>query len=215
MALLGLIAFPMLIGALPYPLEVPPAHRSAPRVRALGATVLAIGLLTACSTAQTPGCDGVSQGGAGSSSYSLGSGDQLQVVVFRQPDLSGQFSLDGEGYLALPLVGEIAAGDLTTRQLEDEIESRLKAGGFLVSPQVGVQLVTYRSIYILGEVGTPGSYEYRHGITVITAVALAGGYTARADRSSVTIGRGDCRFATQADTFVNPGDIITIAERFF
>jgi protein involved in polysaccharide export with SLBB domain len=184
-------------------------------VKALGATVLGIGLLTACSTAQMPRCDGVSQNGAGSSSYSLSSGDHLQVVVFRQPDLSGEFSLDREGYLALPLVGEIAAGDLTTRQLEDEIESRLTAGGFLISPQVGVQLVTYRSIYILGEVAAPGSYEYRTGITVITAVALAGGYTARADRSSVTIGRGDCRFATQADTSVNPGDIITIAERFF
>lgn len=184
-------------------------------MKALGATALGIGLLTACSTAPMPQCDGVSQNGIGSSSYSLGSGDQLQVVVFRQPDLSGQFSLDGEGYLALPLVGEIAAGGLTTRQLGNEIESRLKAGGFLVSPQVGVQFVTYRSFYILGEVGTPGSYEYRNGITVITAVALAGGYTARADRSSVTIGRGDCRFATQADTFVNPGDIVTIAERFF
>jgi protein involved in polysaccharide export with SLBB domain len=192
-------------------------HRSDrfPWVKALGATVLGIGLLTACSTAQTPRCDGMSQSGTGSSSYSLGSGDQLQVVVFRQPDLSGEFSLDREGYLALPLVGEIAAGGLTTRRLEDEIESRLKAGGFLVSPQVGVQLVSYRAFYILGEVGTPGSYEYRTGITVITAVALAGGYTARADRSSATIGRGDCRFATQADTFVDPGDIITIAERFF
>ena len=117
--------------------------------------------------------------------------------------------------MALPLAGEIAAGDLTTRQLEDEIETRLKGGGFLISPQVSVQLVTYRSFYVLGEVGTPGSYEYRNGITVIAAVALAGGYTVHADRSSVTIGRGDCRFATQADTLVNPGDTITIAVRFF
>jgi polysaccharide export outer membrane protein len=89
-----------------------------------------------------PRRDGISQDGTGSSSYSLGSGDQLQVVVFRHPDLSDRFLLDGEGYLALPLVGEIAASHLTTRQLEVEIESRLKAGGFLVSPQVGVQLVT-------------------------------------------------------------------------
>jgi protein involved in polysaccharide export with SLBB domain len=184
-------------------------------VNALGAAVVGIGLLTACSTAETPGCDEVSQSGTGSSSYSLGSGDQLQVVVFRHPDLSGQFSLDGEGYLALPLVGEIAAGHLTTRQLEDEIENRLKVGGFLISPQVGVQLLTYRSFYILGEVGTPGSYEYRSGLTVIAAIALAGGYTVHADRSRVTIGRGDCRLATHADTFVNPGDIITIAVRFF
>jgi protein involved in polysaccharide export with SLBB domain len=162
-----------------------------------------------------PRCDGVAQDGTGSSSYSLASGDQLQIVVFRHPDLSGEFSLDGEGYLALPLVGEIAADGLTTRQLEDQIETRLKADGFLVSPQVGVQLATYRSFYVLGEVGTPGSYEYRNGITVINAVALAGGYTARANQSSMTIGRGDCRFDTQADSVVNPGDIITIAERFF
>jgi protein involved in polysaccharide export with SLBB domain len=65
---------------------------------------------------RTPRCYGLSQNGIGSSSFSLGSGDQLQIVVFRRSDLSGQFSLDGEGYLALPLAGEIAAGDLTTRQ---------------------------------------------------------------------------------------------------
>jgi polysaccharide export outer membrane protein len=184
-------------------------------VKALGASLLGVGLLTACSTVGMPDCDVAAQSGTGSSSYSLASGDQLQIVVFRHPDLSGQFSLDGEGYLALPLVGEIAADGLTTRQLEDELEIRLKADGFLVSPQVGVQLATYRSFYVLGEVGTPGSYEYRNGITVINAVALAGGYTARADRSSVTIGRGACRFDTPADSFVNPGDIITIDERFF
>jgi protein involved in polysaccharide export with SLBB domain len=184
-------------------------------VKALAANVLGIGLLTACSTAQMPLCDAVAQNGTGSTIYSLASGDQLQIVVFRQPDLSGQFSLDGEGYLALPLVGEIAARDLTTRQLEAEIERRLKADDFLISPQVGVQLVTYRSFYILGEVGMPGSYEYRNGITVINAVALAGGYTARADQTGVTIGRGDCRLEMQADGFVNPGDIINIDERFF
>jgi len=184
-------------------------------VKASGATILGIGLLTACSSAPMPLCDAAAQTGTGASSYSLASGDQLQIVVFRHPDLSGQFSLDGEGYLALPLVGEIAADGLSTRQLEDEIERRLKADDFLVSPQVGVQLATYRSFYVLGEVGTPGSFEYRNGMTVISAVALAGGYTARANQSSATIGRGACQFDTQADSFVNPGDILTIDERFF
>jgi len=184
-------------------------------VKALGASVLGIGLLTARSSAQLHRCEAVAQNGTGSSIYSLASGDRLQIVVFRHPDLSGQFSLDGEGHLALPLVGEVAAGGLTTRQLEDEIERRLKADDFLVSPQVGVQLATYRSFYVLGEVGAPGSYAYRNGITVINAVALAGGYTARADQSSMTIGRGDCRFDTRADSSVKPGDIITISERFF
>ena len=184
-------------------------------MKALGATVLGSGLLTACSSAPMPLCDAAAQTGTRASSYSMASGDQLQIVVFRQPDLSGEFSLDGEGYLALPLVGEIAARDLTTRQLEDEIERRLKADDFLVSPQVGVQLATYRSFYVLGEVGTPGSFEYRNGMTVINAVALAGGYTARADQSSMAIGRGACRFDAQADSYVNPGDIITSDERFF
>lgn len=214
MALLGLAASLMLNGVLPFD-RVPPAPRSAPCVKALGATVVGIGLLTACSTAGPPLCDGVLQSGTDSSSYSLGSGDRLQIVVYRQPDLSGEFALDREGYLALPLLGEIAARDLTTRQLEDELENRLEAGGFLINPQVGVQLATYRSFYVLGEVGKPGSYEYQNGLTVITAIALAGGYGPRADRSDVMIGRGDCRFATRADTSVNPGDVITISERFF
>lgn len=184
-------------------------------MKALVAVILGVGLLTACSSAQMPGCDLVAQDGPRSNSYGLASGDQLQIVVFRHPDLSGQFMLDGEGYLALPLLGEIAASGLTTRQLENEIEIRLKADDLLVSPQVGVQLATYRSFYILGEVGAPGSYEYRSGLTVINAVALAGGYTARANRSGVTIGRGECRFDTQVGSFVDPGDIITVAERFF
>jgi polysaccharide export outer membrane protein len=78
-----------------------------------------------------------------------------------------------------------------------------------------VQVVTYRSFYVLGEVGAPGSYAYQSGITVINAVALAGGYTPRADRSGTTIGRRGCRLETQTDTAVKPGDILTVAERFF
>ena len=185
------------------------------RVKAFAANVLCMGALTACSTGGMPFCDGASQDSADSGSYSLGSGDRLEIVVFRHPDLSGEFALDGDGYLALPLLGEIAAGGLTTSQLEEAIETQLKADDLLVSPHVGVQVATYRSFYVVGEVGAPGGYEYRSGITVISAVALAGGYTPRADRSSATIGRGGCRLATQADTFVKPGDILTVAERFF
>ncbi len=183
--------------------------------KALGAVVLGLGALTACSTGGTSFCDTASQNGGDSTGYSLGPGDRLQIVVFRHPDLSGQFALDGEGYLALPLVGEMAAGGLTTRQLQDKIETQLKADDLLVSPHVGVQVVTHRSFYVLGEVGAPGSYAYQSGITMINAVALAGGYTPRADRSGATIGRGGCRLGTQADTAVEPGDILTIGERFF
>lgn len=184
-------------------------------MKALSALVLGISVLAACTTREMPLCDDASQSNAESSSYNLGSGDRLQIVVFRHPDLSGEFALDGEGYLALPLLGEIAAGGLTTRQLEAAIETQLKADDLLISPHVGVQVATYRSFYVLGEVGAPGSYGYQSGITVINAVALAGGYTPRADRSGTTIGRGGCRLETQTDTAVEPGDILTIGERFF
>ena len=137
------------------------------------------------------------------------------MTVYRQPELSGQFALDGEGYMAVPLVGEILADGLTTRQLEDEIELRLKSGGYLVDPQVGVALLTYRPFYVLGEIANPGSYEFRDGMTVINAVALAGGYTYRADGDGVLIERGACQMATMADTAVQPGDIIKVPERFF
>jgi polysaccharide export outer membrane protein len=184
-------------------------------MKALGAIGLGISLLAACSTGGMPFCDDTSQSSPESSSYNLGSGDRLRIVVFRHPDLSGEFALDGEGYLALPLLGEIAAGGLTTRELEAAIETQLIADGLLIKPDVGVQVATYRSFYVVGEVAAPGSYAYQNGITVINGVALAGGYTPRADRSSTTIGRGGCRLETQADTIVEPGDILTITERFF
>jgi polysaccharide export outer membrane protein len=184
-------------------------------VKALGTIILCISALTACSTGGMTFCEDASQDSTYSGGYSMGPGDRLQIVVYRHPDLSGEFALDGDGYLALPLVGEIAAGGLTTRQLEAAIETQLKADDLLISPHVGVQVATYRSFYVLGEVGAPGSYAYQSGITVINAVALAGGYAPRADRSDTTIGRGGCRLETQTDTVVEPGDILIIAERFF
>ena len=181
----------------------------------LGMLMLGLTLLAACSSADKPSCDdGLSQEST-LSGYRLGAGDRVRVTVFRQPDMSGEFTLDGKGDLHLPLVGELAAGGLTTRQLEEEIEQRLRAQNLLVDPQVSVQLLTYRPIYVLGEVNSPGSYEYREGMTVINAVALAGGYTYRADSSGVTIDRHGCRLKARPDTPVQPGDIITVPERFF
>ena len=78
-----------------------------------------------------------------------------------------------------------------------------------------MQLLTYRPIYVLGEVANPGSYAYRDGMTTTNAIALAGGYTYRAVRSKMTIERGGCRFQAFPDTPVQPGDIITVPERFF
>ena len=80
------------------------------------------------------------------SSYKLGPGDALRVTVFRHEDLSGEFTLDGDGYYAMPLVGEILGGGRTARQLENEIEMALKSGGYLVEPQVSIQFLNYRPL---------------------------------------------------------------------
>ena len=124
----------------------------------------------------------------------LGPGDLVGVTVFRQPDLSGQFRLDGDGSLALPLTGEVQAGGLTTRGLEQAITAHLIDGGFLLNPQVSVQMLTYRPFYILGEIRKPGQYEYKDGMTVINGVALAGGFTYRARTAAASIERRGCAF---------------------
>ena len=179
----------------------------------LGAAVLSACLLAAC--AGPPDACGPSAADPGDvAGYRLGPGDQVQVTVFRQPELSGRFGLDGEARLALPLVGEIPADGLSTRGLEQAIAARLREGDYLINPQVSVQVVTYRPFYILGEVRRPGEYEYKNGMTVVNAVALAGGYTYRAQPSKITVRRTGCSFIAAPDAPVLPGEIITVPERF-
>lgn len=152
-----------------------------------------------------------------SSAYRLGSGDKIRLVVFRHEDLSGEFTLDGAGNFAMPLIGEVQAYNLTTRELEQRIADKLK-DGYLVDPQVSVEVLSYRPFYILGEVKQPGSYQYVNGMTVLNAVALAGGFTYRAKQSNFLLQRGGSNSQTRevsGDTPLLPGDIVTVQERFF
>jgi protein involved in polysaccharide export with SLBB domain len=185
--------------------------------------MIGLGLMTACSssssTPRTVAAAATTGGEAGVEGYRLASGDRVRVTVFRHVDLSGEFQLDGEGFFAMPLVGEIQGGGLNARQLETEIEKRLKDGGYLVNPQVGIEVLNYRPFYIIGEVNNPGSYQYVNGMTVINAVALAGGFTYRADQDDIVINRGGSQGPevedVMLDTEVLPGDIINVTERFF
>ena len=154
----------------------------------------------------------------GLEAYTLGPGDQIRLTVFRHEDLSGELEIDGEGYLAMPLIGEVLAGGMTPRQLETELESRLEGGGYLVDPQVSVELLNYRPFYVIGEVNRPGSYQYVNGMNVVNAVALAGGFTYRADQDDIVITRGGSNgeeIAAGLATEVQPGDIVEVTERFF
>jgi polysaccharide export outer membrane protein len=115
-------------------------------------------------------------GEAETESYTLGAGDKLRVLVFNEPDLSGEFTVDSDGGMAMPLIGEVKAAGLTVRQLETAIANTLKRG-YMVDPQVAVEILETRPFYILGEVRQPGSYPYVNGMTVLNAMALAGGNT--------------------------------------
>lgn len=185
-------------------------------MRRLFGVLLLAALVGACSsTPALPQCSLAAGANERLRGYDLGPGDRLRVSVFRHENLSGEFALDATGTVALPLVGEISAGGLTARELESRIEERLEEERYLVEPRVSIEVLTYRPFYIMGEVAEPGEYEYVSGMNAVNAVAMAGGYTYRADRSDVTIARGDCFIDATPTTTVLPGEIIRVPERFF
>jgi polysaccharide export outer membrane protein len=152
-------------------------------------------------------------------SYRLGAGDKLRITVFGQKDLTGTYQVDGAGLLSFPLVGQIPAGGLTADQLGQSLVSRLKPD-YLKDPSVSVEVLTYRPFYVVGEVKTPGGYPYVANMTVLNAVALAGGFTYRARENSFYVTRSDkdggkVKLDATPDTPVEPGDVITVRERYF
>lgn len=151
--------------------------------------------------------------------YHLGPGDRIRIIVFGQRDMTGEYLIDGAGLLSFPLIGQVKAAGLTAAGLEQEITSKLKPN-YLKDPNVSVVVLTYRPFYIVGEVKTPGSYPYVSGMSVINAVALAGGFTYRAKEGSFYLDRTaqngkKTRIDAGPDTPVQPGDVITVRERYF
>jgi len=150
--------------------------------------------------------------------YRTGSGDKLRITVFGHEDLSGEFQVDGSGYISVPLIGNVEAGAKSAHELETAIASKLSPD-FLKNPQVSVEILTYRPFYILGEVNNPGSYAYVNGMTVINAIAVSGGYTYRGRENKVIIIRANDparkKQPANHDTIVFPGDVIEVPERFF
>ncbi len=150
--------------------------------------------------------------------YTLGTGDKLRINIFGQPELSGQFVVDGTGSISLPLIGQIAASGSSTQDLETTIATEL-ANGFLLEPRVSVEVTNYRPFYILGEVGRPGEYPFNSGLTVLNAVAAAGGFTYRANKKVIYIksvgADKEMAYELNTNTVVKPGDTLRIGERIF
>src|SRR5262245_2689169 len=151
-------------------------------------------------------------------SYHLDAGDKLRVVVYGQEGLTNSYAIDAGGSITMPLIGAVPARGRTTAGLAAEISGRLR-NGYIREPSVAVEIEAYRPFFILGEVAAPGQYPYVPNMTVESAVAIAGGFSPRAEREAVTVtrseGGGAMRPVVPLGTPVGPGDTVYVGERWF
>jgi polysaccharide export outer membrane protein len=171
-------------------------------------------LLAGCSGPALPPLPAVAPG-----PYRLGAGDRLTLRIYDQPQLSGSYDVDDSGMLDMPLLGLVPAAGLTVDGLAAAITKALQDRQLILHPSVAVEVSSYRPFYILGEVNAPGQYPYRPGMTVLTAISIAGGFTPRAVQAYVGITRvSGGRSATyRAPPFAlaQPGDVLEVFERRF
>jgi polysaccharide export outer membrane protein len=177
------------------------------------------------------GCDGAANLGrvtdadqqaliksATSSAPTIQAGEKIKVNVFGEDRLTGEYEVDPGGFVSLPLAGTIKAAGLTKAQLEQELAKKFR-GEYLRNPKVTVDVSSFRPFYVLGEVLKPGEYPYKSGLNVMSAMALAGGATYRASRSSVQIQHagetGFKEYPLSPTIPVLPGDLVRIPERYF
>ena len=150
--------------------------------------------------------------------YHLDAGDKLRVVVFGQEGLTNTYAIDAGGAITMPLIGAVAARGRTPAGLATEIAAKLR-NGYIREPSVAVEVEAYRPFFILGEVAAPGQYPYVPNMSVESAVAIAGGFSPRAKRDSVTLthteAAGPSRAIVPLGTAISPGDTVLVGERWF
>jgi polysaccharide export outer membrane protein len=151
--------------------------------------------------------------------YQLGAGDVVRLITVGDDTLTGEFRVSDNGTIALPMLGAVRAAGLTPDALAVRVTAALVKANLYTAPSVSVEVTAYRPIFVLGEVAKPGQYPYQPGMTVVTAAAVAGGFTYRAvnDYASIVRTQGGVAVEGKAmrQSFVQPGDVITIFERRF
>jgi polysaccharide export outer membrane protein len=176
---------------------------------------MAMASLVAC----TPGTDTAALPPYTSDGYKLGSGDELRIITFGEDQLTGEFSVDDQGKIDLPLLGNVQAAGLTPQELGKRIATGLNHTGVTRDASVAVQVLAYRPIFVLGEVAKPGQYAYQPGMTMLTAVAVAGGFTYRGVQDYADDVRSQNGQASEGnirpDSFLAPGDVVKVYQRRF
>ncbi|WP_347368266.1 polysaccharide biosynthesis/export family protein [Vibrio vulnificus] len=149
--------------------------------------------------------------------YLLGTGDKIEIIVYGEDDLSMKLKIGKAGLVNFPYIGEVKLTGRTPSEIETEIENRLR-GDYLLNPMVTVNLESFRLFYISGEVEQPNGYEYQPRLTVEQAIAMAGGFTDRADKGDINIRSGSTSELIEDVELthpVNPGDTVIVEQSFF
>ncbi len=164
--------------------------------------------------------------------YRISPTDILDVTVFQETDMKSSLRVSTEGTIALPLVGIVTVGGMTTQEAAQAIRAKLSKG-YLINPQVSVTVMEFskRRFTVLGQVQKPGSFDIpdQQEVTLLQAIGMAGGYTRIANPGKVTLmrrtgGKEDVimlnakRMAdgsAASAVLVLPGDVITVAESRF
>lgn len=149
--------------------------------------------------------------------YTLGSGDEININVFQEPELSVQTKISNNGTIDYPLIGELKIKGLTLTEAEALLDKKLR-GDYLIDPQISVSIIRYRPFFVTGAVRSPGSYEYQPGMSVRQAVAVAGDFTDRASRSKIYLIREGSKSVSEKvklNEQIGPGDTITVKESLF
>jgi protein involved in polysaccharide export with SLBB domain len=147
--------------------------------------------------------------------YQLGPGDQVRVSVFGLDALNNTYLVGDTGVISLPMIGTVEASGRTIAGFESEIANSIRAKQLMLDPKVSAQILAYRPFFIMGEVQRPGQYPYVPGMSVMTAVSVAGGYTFRANTKAVTVTRSTAKGRAAPDSSVQPGDLIQVQESWF
>ncbi|MFA5592652.1 MAG: polysaccharide biosynthesis/export family protein [Micavibrio sp.] len=186
------------------------------RIKTIFLSFLSMMLLTGVTgcTHSAPASKSVTEAAA----YTLGMGDTVHITVFGHEDLSGDFTVEQDGAISFPLLRTVPAAGHTPAELQQMITAELSPA-YVVDARVSVEIAAYRNIYILGEVQNPGMYEYIPHMTLLQAVAMAGGYSYRAQENRADITRhvkgAITTFTIDDKTMIKPGDTITVGRRWF
>jgi len=150
------------------------------------------------------------------SNYKLGVGDKIRILVFEEPDMSFELTVNNAGVFSYPYLNEIVVKDKTTAELESELTQGLK-GRVLVNPNIAVSVLEYRPFSIGGEVKNPGNYPFEPNLTLRKAINLAGGVTewSNGKRFRVEREKAIANERLDLDSPVYPGDVVTVLPRRF